>query len=48
MTQFETMIKKQEELENLKKYLKSIGFNENSINDIANGNFSNYQKDIKK
>ena len=37
MTQFEIMIKKQKELENLKKYLKSLGLKDNEIEDIANG-----------
>ncbi len=39
MTQFETMVKKQEELENLQRYLKNSGLNEDSIKNIANGNF---------
>ena len=37
----DTMVKKQEELENLKKYLKNLGLNEDSICKIASGNFKN-------
>lgn len=37
MTQFDVMVKKQEELENLKKYLKSLGLSDSQIKDISSG-----------
>ncbi len=43
---FDTMVKKQEELENLKKYLKNLGLNEDSICKIASGNFKNENPEI--
>ncbi len=39
MSQFEIMAKKQEELENLQRYLRNSGLNEDSIKNIANGKF---------
>lgn len=42
----DTMVKKQEELENLKKYLKNLGLNEDSICNIASGNFKNENPEI--
>lgn len=39
MSQFEIMAKKQEELENLQRYLRNSGLNEDLIKNIANGKF---------
>lgn len=41
---FETMVKKQEEIENLKKFIKSMGINDKKLNDICDGKI----KEVKK